>query len=78
MVGDKPVGMTSLEHARDKTGDTFDRPAESHDDKPVDPKAPRCLCGRYHGGVNEKIRCLERMVIDLRAQLAKANARWRR
>ena len=45
------------------------RPPPSLAEMPVDPHVRLCVaCGGYHGGVNERINCLERWVAGLRAE----------
>jgi hypothetical protein len=61
--GSMPVGLTNRELGIES------QPA-STDDKPVDHTAPKCIgCGRYHGGVNALIACLEKTVLSLRSKL---------
>jgi hypothetical protein len=45
--------------------------------KKTDPNTPHCVaCGGYHGAVNLKIACLERMIGTLRAVLREKVAQW--
>jgi hypothetical protein len=71
MSGSKPVGLTQAENA------LWVAPLPD-DKKPVDKNTKHCAaCGRYHGGVQASILCLESAVRSMREEIAGLKTRLR-
>lgn len=70
-MSDRPAGLTAREWG------AWVAPLPDKR-KPVDPNANKCVfCGRYHGGVNTQLNCLERGIQALRTAIVERDAELR-
>jgi len=67
---DKSFSLTQRERAQE-----FGAAPPPDNKKPVDKNSPKCVaCGRYHGGVNKRINCLESGIRERDQQIAALKA----